>query len=1449
MRKSRMSKMKQSVLFMFMLILSTLSISLYAQTGLVWEDNFDSFDTGKWVKVDKEDWGGAPGCWYAPKNVVVSNGTLKLYSYEETYLAPNGYTYGWTGAKAECTYYPQYKYMVASVRHSIADSYIWATWWTIGWANGAAVWPPEFDMCEFAGQWGDWTPSQSSWFWGAGGVTYDTKLTNMDETQWHTYGSYWSDTDSMLFYVDGVVSATPNTPYDQDLYAMLMMNSSSPNRDLHPTGCAMAYMEVDYVRVYNTPPTQPAPPAHLASLKPATASSYVNTASTPKKAFDGYTSSRWESNWSNNEWVQVDLQAIASVNQVKLMWQYAAGKDYKIQVSSYPWGPWTDCTSITNNAVYDSWLTYNFTAQSGRFVRLSCSLRTTEWGYSLYEMQVFGTVTNPNPPALPNRTNLALGKTATASTTQVADGNGNYVAGNAVDGNSATRWASEWADPQWIYVDLGATYSINNATLNWEIAAGASAYQVQISANSGGPWTDCIAVTGSNGGLKINDFATQSGRYVRIYGTLRASGYGYSLIDMQLYGPTGGNNPPTVSITAPASGATYTAPASVTINANAADSDGTVSSVAFYQGTTLLGTDTSSPYSYSWTNVAAESYTLTAKATDNGGAVTTSSVVNITVNGSGGGGSLISQGKTATASSVFGGNAAANAVDGNVSTKWGSVWDVDPQWIYVDLGAVYTITQVILEWDSQYASSYQIQTATNTGGPWTNISSTTTGNGGNDTLTVSGSGSYVRMNGTVRGAGYGYELFEFKVYGTAGGGNVSPSVSITAPTNGATYTAPASVTISANASDSDGTISSVAFYQGATLLNTDTSSPYSYSWTGVAQGTYSLTAKATDNGGAQTTSAAVGITVNTGGGGGTLLSQGKTATASTVAGGNTAAMAVDGNMGTRWESASADPQWIYVDLTATATITQIILEWETAYGSAYQIQTAASSSGPWTDIYTTTTSNGGNDTLAVSGSGRYVRMNGTARGTGWGYSLYEFQVYGTAGGGNVSPTVSITAPANGATYTAPASVTINANASDSDGTITSVAFYQGATLLNTDTTSPYSYAWTGVAQGSYSLTAKATDNGGAQTTSAAIGITVNAAGGGTAPTYQAIGTAVNGTGAITVAWPAHQANDVALLVVETANQAVTLSTPAGFAAVTNSPQGTGTAAGTAATRLTVFWKRATTSAEASAVVADSGDHQDARIITFRGVVASGNPWDVTAGNTATASTSASIPGATTTVANTLVVAITANVTDTTTARYSAWANASLASITERMDSNTTQGNGGGIGIATGVKAAAGAYSATTVTLATSSVKANLSIALKPTDGGGGGDTLLSQGKTATASSVYGGTTAANAVDGSMSTKWGSVWDIDPQWIYVDLTATYTISQVILEWDGQYGSSYQIQTSAAAGGPWTDIYTTTTGNGGNDTLTVSGSGRYVRMNGTVRGVGYGYELFEFKVYGH
>ena len=93
---------------------------------------------------------------------------------------------------------------------------------------------------------------------------------------------------------------------------------------------------------------------------------------------------------------------------------------------------------------------------------------------------------------------------------------------------------------------------------------------------------------------------------------------------------------------------------------------------------------------------------------------------------------------------------------------------------------------------------------------------------------------------------------------------------------------------------------------------------------------------------------------------------------------------------------------------------------------------------------------------------------------------------------NQLPTVAITSPITGQSFTAPASLTIAAAASDTDGTIAGVDFYVGTQLISTDTTSPYSAAWSNVAAGSYSLTAVARDNAGGTRTSTAVAVTVTA---------------------------------------------------------------------------------------------------------------------------------------------------------------------------------------------------------------------------------------------------------------------------------------------------------------------------------------------------------------------
>ena len=118
-------------------------------------------------------------------------------------------------------------------------------------------------------------------------------------------------------------------------------------------------------------------------------------------------------------------------------------------------------------------------------------------------------------------------------------------------------------------------------------------------------------------------------------------------------------------------------------------------------------------------------------------------------------------------------------------------------------------------------------------------------------------------------------------------------------------------------------------------------------------------------------------------------------TASSVQGASwPASNATDGSLTTRWSSAFSDPQWLQVDLGTAQPVCQVVIHWENAYAKAFQIQTSADGAN-WTTIYSTTTGTGGVQTIPVSGSGRYVRMYGTQRATGYGYSLWEFQLYGS----------------------------------------------------------------------------------------------------------------------------------------------------------------------------------------------------------------------------------------------------------------------------------------------------------------------------------------------------------------------------------------------------------------------------------------------------------------------
>ncbi|MFD1630402.1 discoidin domain-containing protein [Pseudopedobacter beijingensis] len=448
---------------------------------------------------------------------------------------------------------------------------------------------------------------------------------------------------------------------------------------------------------------------------------------------------------------------------------------------------------------------------------------------------------------------------------------------------------------------------------------------------------------------------------------------------------------------------------------------------------------------------------------------------------------------------------ASAAVDGNPGSRWESIHNVDPQWIYVDLGATYNISQVKILWEGAMAEDYVIEVSNDTE-TWGTPIVTATGNNTpeNDWTGLTAAGRYVRVYGTKRLLPYGYSIYELEVYGTFAGGNYAPSVSITTPGNNANFPQPANINIAANAADTDGTISKVEFYNGNDKIGEALTAPYSFEWQHVMAGTYSITAKATDNTGDFTISSPITVLVNlpviipTCGGlgfdsdytyafswdndnptitfipnpnmpttgdqtlifyygtdpdatmGGTNIkpnvphqitaNQGDLIyfyfTYSIPAGGeknnmnakhsfevgscNTvnlaknkdafvssgdAALAVDGNIGTRWESAASDPQWIYVDLGESYNINRVKITWESARSKDYVIEVSDDINSWGTPVLSVTdnpavleegtTNRWIYEHSGLSATGRYVRIYATSRMIGYGHSIWELEVYGT----------------------------------------------------------------------------------------------------------------------------------------------------------------------------------------------------------------------------------------------------------------------------------------------------------------------------------------------------------------------------------------------------------------------------------------------------------------------
>ncbi|MEU2060914.1 discoidin domain-containing protein [Streptomyces sp. NPDC013455] len=682
----------------------------------------------------------------------------------------------------------------------------------------------------------------------------------------------------------------------------------------------------------------------------------------------------------------------------------------------------------------------------------------------------------------------------------------------------------------------------------------------------------------------------------------------------------------------------------------------------------------------------------------------------------------------------------------------------------------------------------------------------------------------------------------------------------------------------------------------------------------------------------------------------TLLSQGRTATASSQEGdGYAAAAAVDGDLtGTRWASQWSDQQWLQVDLGQVSALSRVVLRWEAAYGKDYEIQ-ASDNGTDWRTVRKVTGGDGGTDDLTVSGTGRYVRMQGLARAGGYGYSLWEFQVYGSAGGtpppatgavkvegtqGNWRLTVGgqpytvkgVTwgpAASDGPTYL-PDVKAMGANTIRTWGTDASskalldAAAANGIRVINGFWLQPGGGPGAGgcvdyVADTTYKSTmlsefAKWVDayrnhpatlmwNVGNESV---LGLQ-NCYGGAELEAQRNAYTSfvnevarrihgidpyhpVTSTDAWTGAWPYYKRNapDLDLYAMNsyanvckvrqdwidggyTKPYIVTETGPAGEWEVPDDANGVPDEPTDVqkADGYTRAWNCVTghPGVALGATLFHYGTEHDFGGVWFNlvpdglkrlsyyavkkaytGSAGSAGTPPVISGMTVSPASSAPAGGEFTVHAD-------VRDPDGDPITYRIFLSGNYANGDKRLVEARWRATGNGDFAVTApqqlgvwkvyVQAEDGHGNAG---IETESVK----VVAPPVSG-----TNLALNRPATASSSqqsYGDCpcTPALAVDGRTDTRWASDWS-DPQWFQVDLGASKSLRRLQLVWDPAYARSYEVRVSDDGAG-WRSVYSTTAGDGDVDTVDVTATARYVRLQLTARGTGWGYSLHELGIYG-
>ncbi|MEO9803086.1 MAG: glycosyl hydrolase family 18 protein [Reichenbachiella sp.] len=596
------------------------------------------------------------------------------------------------------------------------------------------------------------------------------------------------------------------------------------------------------------------------------------------------------------------------------------------------------------------------------------------------------------------------------------------------------------------------------------------------------------------------------------------------------------NQPPTATLTAPLDGTSFQVGESITLEAGASDTDGTVTKVEFFAGTTKLGEDTSSPYSFTWNNAAVGNYALTAKAIDNEAASGTSSAIAISVSDGTGIDPQVSISSPSAGEELTTGASAiltANASDSD-GTIASVVFTVDGQSYAATLsGGNYTAN-----WTPSADGSHTIlATATDNDGLTETDQVTVTSSTPStcsapawDASTVYNGGDQVSHNGILYQANYWTQNNDPSTHngqyahwldlGPCGDPqNQAPTVSITSPVNNSSFNE-GNVVIDASASDSDGTVTLVEFFVDGTKVGDDNSAPYSFSQSFLA-GSYALSVVATDDLGATATSSTVNVTV-------TAIGSNVPPTVGITAPADGASYTVGDIVSIAATAGDSDGTVSKVEFFVGATkvgedlSSPYSLDWTSTEGNfaltavATDNESASTTSSP---VNITVVADGGGDCTApqylenggysagseVQNDGKKYQckdypFSGWCNGSAWAYEpgvgahwQDAWNDLGDCGGtnppGNQLPVVSISAPVSGTNYATGATVNISASASDVDGSVSKVEFFVNGIKIGEDLSSPYSITLAST-DGNHQLLAKATDNENASVDSAPVNITV-----------------------------------------------------------------------------------------------------------------------------------------------------------------------------------------------------------------------------------------------------------------------------------------------------------------------------------------------------------------------